>query len=396
MNNRSFKPIVLFVPTLRDNLASPELRRDACRVRQAWRGELKIWLLPNLSKEIYWNEKIGDITIRVLAVPAEHLDLIYVYHIGSAGECWGIGDPLPKGGVAKLLNSWLGLFALGNSVTQLACPEKLPFIIPEVCMTEKVVRFKRCELILSPGPFFPLSYDKDSDTVRFQWPPDGFPGMVSPEEESHAHYGPLERVRVDGSTFARSRQDPDLTGISVILQLPKPLDGLLPNGASLDTLHGQAIMRELAERSSREPGSLLEEARNVASCYVSEGSTTQLLSRYFPMLRRAGQQKALQDASFHFNLREHGTARDTVKSSEWRTELTKLVPARHAWGVLGLFWTLLQDQLADNKKFRFCERCGRSLDGRKDKRFCSRRENLRCYLARRSADKRRERNQMIG
>lgn len=115
------RPIQLWLPTLTDSLSRAPSQRDAQRAIQAWKGECRVWLLPDLRKEVRWDEPIGDAKRRlpVLAIPAETLDCVDVFHIGEDARVWGLGsDPqFPAGGIDSLLRTWLNLFSAEGDVT---------------------------------------------------------------------------------------------------------------------------------------------------------------------------------------------------------------------------------------------------------------------------------------
>src|ERR1043165_8568767 len=104
------RPIQLWLPRLADSLSRPQYQRDARRAMEAWKGDYTVWLLPDLKEEVRWDEPIGDGKTRVpvVAIPAEHLDRLDVYHIGETGQVWGLkGWRFPGSCVNGLLDAWL-------------------------------------------------------------------------------------------------------------------------------------------------------------------------------------------------------------------------------------------------------------------------------------------------
>ena len=100
------KPLQVWIPTLHSNLAMPDVARDARRAFDAWRGEMTVWLIPDLRKQIRWQKGPG---VWATAIPAEHLDRIDVCHVGENGYVVGIGADrrFPGQRVAGLLDAWL-------------------------------------------------------------------------------------------------------------------------------------------------------------------------------------------------------------------------------------------------------------------------------------------------
>jgi hypothetical protein len=390
--NELRKPIVLFLPTLRDTLSAPELRRDAARVLHFWQGEVKVWLLPQLTEAIHWYEESGHVQYRVLGVPAEHLDRLDIYHIGSNGSVWGLEERLPRRGVEGVLDAWLNLYCSKAPPTLYPAREKTSLQVPEVRMPDGSLRYVGCEVQLQPAANLPIdTLNENPNSTWFQWPPEGKPMTISLEEESSEYYGSFERVSDGRLPTTISRRDPNLTGIHLECRFPKPFNKMLPYGGSLDTLIGQSQIRDLAVRSSISSISLLQEAKDAAASYLTEGTATTELAWFYPLLQKEGSRLALDAAWFRFNLGEARSIETAIESPAWREKMLEQVQVRRAWGVLGLFWSLLIDRLESARQFKFCQRCGSSMDGRKDKQFCGRKNNICCYRARRSADKLMER-----
>jgi hypothetical protein len=387
------QPIQLWLPWLADNLSSREAQRDARRAMEVWKGELKVWLLPELKKPVRWYEGKGKIRFPVLAIPAEHTDRLSVYHIGSNGQvCGPASHSLSPMGLDGLLDAWLNLNSLEGGIKFYGAPETITIEVPRV--TKKGVRYRNSEFRLVPGPTWPIvGVDDKSRVVKIKWPPDAMSvGPVSPEAESAEHYGPLRRADQEGVPTAISYKDPTFRSLHTICMLPKPLEQLAPFGVGIDTLFGQAQMARFAQLSATDRTEALKKAREAARIYLDGGQTTQELAWIFPTIQEKGVDGGLQAAWFRLNLKDHRTLEGAMNSPAWRAEAMKLVPIRRAWGVLGLFWSLLLDRLDGNEIFNICEHCGRIITARKGKRFCGNKDNLVCYRTRRTADRRRERS----
>jgi hypothetical protein len=226
-----------------------------------------------------------------------------------------------------------------------------------------------------------------------KWPPDGRRvGPVSPEAESSEYYGPLRRADQEGVPTAISYKNPTFRSLHTIWMLPKPLEQLAPFGVGMDTLFAQAQMARFAQLSATDPTEALKKAREASRIYLDGGQTTQELAWVFPTIQEKGVNGGLQAAWFRFNLKDQRTLEGAMSSPAWRAEAMKLVPIRRAWGVLGLFWSLLLDRLGGGETFNVCKQCGRIISARKGKRFCGTKDNLVCYRTRRTADRRRERS----
>jgi hypothetical protein len=83
-------PLQLWLPTLGPSLNFEETRRDASRAFREWRGESVVWLLQDIDQVVRWDEG----TVRCVAVPAEGLDCVRVFHIGKRGGV--VGDTVTE------------------------------------------------------------------------------------------------------------------------------------------------------------------------------------------------------------------------------------------------------------------------------------------------------------
>jgi hypothetical protein len=201
------RPIQRWLPMLADTLSDPRYQRDARRAMESWKGEYRVWLLPDIKKEARWQEPLGDGKIRVpvVAVPSEHLDRLDVYHIGATGEVWGIErGRFPDGRVDGLLQAWLNLFALNDKVTYYCAPETITLRVPRI--RRRGVEYINLTLCLIPGPTIRFSrFNAGSRTVWGKWPPKrGWPAPVSPDAESSQYYGAFRRDDVGQLSIATS------------------------------------------------------------------------------------------------------------------------------------------------------------------------------------------------
>jgi hypothetical protein len=176
--------------------------------------------------------------------------------------------------------------------------------------------------------------------------------------------------------------------------LPKPFIDLVPCGAGIDTLYGNAQMTKCAQQSLKDPQGALQKAKDAAALYLTEGHTTQELAWYMPTLVQKGADAALKHAWLRLNLMDRRTPEEVFFSPAWRHAMEKLIPIRRAWGVLGLFWTLLLDELERGRKYGSCKTCGRVFSGKRGKQFCGRADDMSCYRERRASDRRKERGRV--
>lgn len=395
VRQRRIAPIQLWLPTFTANLSESRYQRDARRAMGSWTGESRVWLLPGLKKEARWFEPIGDgeFCVPVLAIPSEHLNRLDVYHIGETGAVWGIEPSrFPDSHVDGLLDAWLNLFGLDEKVTYDYAPEAITLRVPRIQGLD--VTYEDRELHRVPGPTFPITeFEKESRHWRFRWPPDsGHPAPISPDAESSQYYGPMKPDREGQVPIAISERDPKIRSLQVIFRLPKPFERLISYGVGMDMLYGHVQMRELAQQSARSAQGVSRKAKDAAAPYLTEGQTSRALAWLFPTLVELGVESALRHVWLRLNLPECREPKELLRPPVWQEAMVKLVPIRRAWGLLGLCWALLLDELEDGRKFGACERCGQVFRGKHGKQFCGPEDDKSCYRDRRASDRRRERN----
>jgi hypothetical protein len=102
----------LWLPMWGPSLNFPEVARDAQRAFRAWQGEQTVWLLQGLQEAGRWRE--GQQW--QLALPAELLDCVDVYHVGENGVVYGPNAEarFPNGRVQGLLEAWLNVEQSGG------------------------------------------------------------------------------------------------------------------------------------------------------------------------------------------------------------------------------------------------------------------------------------------
>jgi hypothetical protein len=351
-----------------------------------------VWLLEDLKKTINWDEQRKHTQLRVLAIPAEHTDRLDVYHIGENGYVWGLHPHarFPNASVNGLLDAWMNLYRPGGGVDLFYAPQSIKMPVPRIM--RRGVRYQESEFELIPGPTLPIDHlEEASRTAVMKWPPgDTKRPPVSPEAESAEHYGPLKGAKFRGLPVALSSRDPKFRSLHVVYQLPQPFHELAPSGIGFDTLTGQARMKNIAKRSTDDLAAALQEARDLARPYISEGRTSKEFAWLGPVLQEKGEKGALRAALFD-SRQEFASLKAAASSPAWKAEMGKIVSVRRAWGVLGLFWALLIDRLEVGLTFESCDRCGWNLSGKRGKRYCGRDDNKDCFNQRRADDRRRER-----
>lgn len=132
------KPLQVWLPLFGSSLADPAFERDAQRAFASWRGESRIWLLPEFTKVVRWQE--GP-TVYMAGVPSERLNRIDICHVGKNNHREADSSPSLRRSPAHgpRLAGWFALDRLrvAGSASQDSqdaegcVPGRLPSFIPE-------------------------------------------------------------------------------------------------------------------------------------------------------------------------------------------------------------------------------------------------------------------------
>jgi hypothetical protein len=370
------------------------------RAFEAWCGERTVWLLPEIQAPCRWQERPAPWDW-VLAIPAEHTERIDIYHVNVHGSVSGVGGMkrFPHGCGEGLLNTWLNVFRDGGGCRLYACPETFSLPIPR--LMGDAVEYEEEIFHIEPTNLFPIV--ATSDTQRWNgatvWPPEGCPAPISPEAESNARYGPFVRYEVEGVPLVTSTQDPELRGIHVAVRWPDPLQNLLGILPGPDILFHHAKMVDIACGSVDDLQGVLHKARNIAGSYVTPGWTITAHVELWPLLGAKQAAEGLRSGHLDQAVREvasklrlgEASWETAQRSPAWRKRMEARHTITRAWGPIGLFWTLLLDQLDQGRRFLECQDCLRLNPGKKGKQYCGPDDDPVCYARRRARDKRRER-----
>jgi hypothetical protein len=439
-------PTQVWLPTVQASLSMPEAARDAQRAYAAWSGEGIVWLLPEVTEPGRWAR---DVSYRKLpgggelTLPAEHWERLGIFHIDADGWAYGLGVDgcFPGRRVDGLLLAWLNAVKTGG-VSADKCPEWVTIERPRI--TERGILYEHAPVRIQPVSVLPVV--GSGETLQPQpltskgqerrepakgtgatdhviwcvWPPEGCSyAPISPEGESAARFGPLERVEEEAGPVAVSQRDPTMRALHLRLHWRPPLAGLLPFGGGLDVLWAHTRMVAIAARSANDPVGALQEAREAAGPYLGVGVSNHELSWFMPTLtaiphtvdeetlRKRAQGRpsdgliwalafdlAFDLARERFRLEAHDYVQ-AVRSGEWKRKMRAPIPIRRAYGAVGLFWALLLDRLEASVPFQKCERCHYLLEGKrrgkKTKRLCGAHDNKVCYNRQKAEQMRRSR-----
>jgi hypothetical protein len=178
--------------------------------------------------------------------------------------------------------------------------------------------------------------------------------------------------------------------LQAIIQCPQRLAALPCSEAfAEDIIRAQKHMVRIARNRRKDPIGALREAQEAAIPYISDGFITrgaEWLWRTGPALWKLTQgdessawKLLFEDAQEKFGIKA-GEVEAAMRSGEWPGRLGLFTSIRRAWGIGGLFWALLLQELEQNQ-LQECLRCGRINQGNRGKKFCGGDDNIVCYRA---------------
>jgi hypothetical protein len=149
-------------------------------------------------------------------------------------------------------------------------------------------------------------------------------------------------------------------------------------------------MCSIWERTQSDRDAARDEAVVAAGEWLSEGRSTVNRAWLQPIIATENEVGVITAIQSRFDVDFESL--DEVYKDPWlRKQLLKPMKVRRAWGLPGLMWALLLDRLEAGQSQRTCERCGRLIQGRSNKKLCGKDDNKECYRARKREDRRRSR-----
>jgi hypothetical protein len=363
-------PIQLWLPSFFGGIARPELRSDIHRMFTARTTERVIWSVPGWRGASCWMQD----GVRVSCLNGEHLECARILHIGEKGAVAGPAAAwFPDLSVAGILDHWLNDdFVRAIEVDR---PETLHFKVPHP--VEGGVELADAELTVPDEFYLPPTTHIRDERIFSQWPrrPD-MPTTVSPEMES-----------------ARWLSDRRSSSPMFRYAWLAPFDELQPLLVSLDDMYARDKMRLIAGASGDDWATALAQARRETKDWISKGQASVNEAWLQPLLLEETEQNALVAIYARYGGKDDYSLQQVYKNEKLRRRLSAPMAVTRAWGVPGLMWALLLEQLQAAQPYRTCEICGRLNSGKGHKRFCSELDDLACYQARKARDRRRSRKQ---
>ena len=355
--------------------------RDLQRARKEWQGEILIYLSPDYKKvsRFVLQPEGTSASLGILGIPSETTNLIELIHIDEEGNCFPpSGHRLPEEWKARipenLFQQWLN------------CEPPVISAVNEMATFFPIERRGKVKLekkTLVPPPYLIVSVkiDKNSKNLKLEWPPKGYefpPLSISPEAEIAEYIKPPKEIKYDSR---------------VRLKWPEPFDRLFPIGGSVDFLYHHEVMKKAIKEK--------DEIAILAwkNQFVSTVKVTLDLIWTLPKLTRdilSGiNPEITPDVGFFVDLQGKydivaKSLKEMKENKDYIKKLTQPYEIPCIFGWVGYFWWELSER-AKEKSINICERCGNVIKGKADKRFCSKEENIECFRARRTEDKRRGR-----
>jgi hypothetical protein len=373
------RALQVWLPSLRQSLGHALLRRDAQWAFEAWKGEDTVFLLPGLRTPERWVQWPNRVGWRVLALGAEHLDRLDVYHVGENGHAWGVAsaDRFPSCQVAGLLRQFLAI----NVTTLRLCAPGAPCSLYVPCVRRGRIKrrqgkigYERKTWRIAGHPLPVKILQKRTRTVEFGWPPKDLDlHSLHPDAEAHEAW----------------RSEPGRRRVArVWFSWPAPFDKLFTPAAGLDEFQTLAKMRKIAQESQTNGRGALRQALEASSQYMSEGWSTVSATKFWPAYLAAHAAVAPGEPMRPFWAEFGITAKD-MQGALAADALRRPVRVQRVWGGLGLLWALFVERLENDGGLNFCDRCRMLVGGRR--RFCGPTDDLQCYRKRRAADRKKER-----
>lgn len=394
------EPLQVWLPHLGGSLGRPEVARDAQRAFKLWRGDLRVWLAPEFPREVRWLR--GQFS--ELAIPAEHLDCVDIYHVSPKGRAFGLDSRhrFPAGRIGGLLDAWLNLGALGGC-RSVPAPEFITVTFPTI--HGQGVTYDTARISVEGGATFPQQSGGNHDTCVY-WPPMDrpVPPTVFPDAESLSLNLPVERRAEPDGRFIVAYSDGTVAD-QVVSVWPDPIAALMPFFTGFDELTTLKRMVEIATRSRDDPEDALRAAKEASAPYIGRGHAPRAFAWLYPTFLNSGPEAILTLAAelgvsrtdiheAYLNVRTLKAAQLAEilsRSAGFREAMAEQIELPRVWGALGLLWFVFIEALETQRSFRPCQRCGRITAGKSDKRFCGPDDNPDCFRARRAQDRRRSR-----
>ena len=406
-------PLQLWLSLLGPQRWDGVVARDGQRAFAAWRGEDVVFLLPTLRHEHRWRGSGG---LRFLALRAEHLERLDVFHIAPTGAVWGpdvalrcpgeVPELSPRcagGSVDKLLPRFPGGSINGLLPRWTARPPDRPLPVlmhfraairmrvPAVRRGQVVTRkrdgavaFEDIPVLRDPGPITEMAIDRRGRAFRLTLTGSGVAPAISLDAEALANYTPAPTTwqGFPGAIGPDGRAQP-----RVFFAWSWPWFEFFSVFDGYDPLAAQERMRALMNMAQADRAAAIREAQAAVAPVISPSKSTLGLAQFWPTyisLLAAGQSSA---APFWA---PWGLTARTFEEARSDSRLDDPVVVTRVWGGVGLFWMLCLAEL-EARAPRFCTLCGWLLTGTARQYVCGPQDNPACHHTQRNTARQRQR-----
>ena len=357
---------------------------DLQRAYKEWQHEDRIWLMPDSTKVIRWENKIDNFSFYEAIIPSEALNAVSIYHIDEQGRIYPphqstgkLNNVIESGLYRRWLKDFPSFYKGSDFITI-----ELPIV-----KNDEFYNYEKKELKIEPGPIIPIvSVNQNNNTTAVMWPPPevNMPGTISPDIESKNFYGKLKfekdsKEKETGLVTAEKK----LAGkaINVWNKWHKPFDSFFPDGGNIDLIYQHALMSNLIkEIGNKEDKSqkAFQEIERLVNIFVGDAEST--LEKTFLLPRALKSKDALLfDVEYRYGIGAENLD-ELLKSKEFKSLITQKVKIKRIYSWLGYFWWELYNDISSNTNIRFCSKCGNIIvGGRSDRIYCTEEENKDCF-----------------
>lgn len=345
---------------------------DLQRAHKEWIDEDRIWLLPGAKEITRFIQRGKYFNSYECIIPSSELNVIYIYNIDEKGNIY---SPIQN------LGRWKNKIPKSAYIEWIKnTPEIIYFkeytyinmLLPVVSGSE--ITFSRQKLKIEPGPIFPIGLNEENGLIEGRWPPPGSAPTISPDVESTKYNQGKEKKGI----------------LNMKLEWQEPFNIFFPDGGGIEVWYHQTILRNYIKDLNNSYKKVLQNTKNWVGKFISESQSTIEKSWFLPkLLNITNVNGILFDIEGKFNI-DLGEIINPFESEEFKKLLLDKIPVQRIYSWVGYFWWEFYQDILSNINIRFCKNCGSIITGgRKDRIYCSNRENEECYK-KRLADRRRK------
>ena len=347
-SKKTRQPIQVWSPLIFKSIFDDDTRRDFSRAEKFYNNEDFVWLSPEATKIVKWEERSKKQKTHHMLVPSETINKITVYHVDKFSNVFP-----PIANFKELKSSLYLEWLKSESKSRKSNPIKIPF--PKA--SEPGAYYKKIEL----RPI--ISYKKIHDTKNL------FPKKIKKSS-----------ISLETEDFLYFFKDKKLSNDRTIW--PKPFNSFFPTGGGLDLIYYFYLMQRYLVFWHQGNSYVLNLVKNLNNAFLTDGESTIEKSWYNP--KKATYRVIGLVSEIASELRLSFNTIEEIDSSEaFMKKIKEKVTIKRAYSWLGYFlWEFYQD-LHGFKITKYCENCGSIIfDCRKNQLYCREEENPDCWKSR--------------